>query len=87
MYCAVHEIALCGHRESVDSRNKGNFLGLLDMISNHDTAVKNKVQNGPRNAVYTSHGIQDDLLKLLRNNVVSIICNKVRVGVLQHHCS
>ena len=78
MYCAVHEIALRGHRESVDSRNKGNFLGLLDMISNHDTAVKNKVQNGPRNAVYTSHGIQDDLLKLLGNNVVSIICNKVR---------
>ena len=86
MYCAVHKIALCGHRESVDLRNKGNFLGLLDMISNHDTAVKNKVQNGPRNAAYTSHGIQDDLLKLLRNNVVSIICNKVRVGVLQHHC-
>ena len=86
MYCAVHEIALCGHRESADSRNKGNFLGLLDMISNHDTAVKNKVQNGPRNAVYTSHGIQDDPLKLLGNNVVSIICNKVRVGVLQHHC-
>ena len=68
MYCAVLEIALRGHREGVDSRNKGNFLGLLDMITNHDTLVRNKIQNGPRNAVYTSHGIQDDLLKLLGNN-------------------
>ena len=48
------------------------------MISNHDDVVKNKLQHGPRNAAYISHGIQDDLLKLLGNNVVSTICNRVK---------
>ena len=48
------------------------------MISNRDDVVKNKLQHGPRNAAYISHCIQDDLLKLLGNNVVSTICNRVK---------
>ena len=78
MYRAFHEIALRGHMEGIDSHNRGNFLGLLNMISNHDTAVKNKLSHGPRNAVYTSLSIQEEILKILGNNVVSIICDKVR---------
>ena len=62
MHCAFHEIALRGHKEGVGSHNRGNFLGLLNMISNHDTAVKNKLSHGPRNAVYTSHSIQEEYI-------------------------
>lgn len=78
MYCALHEVALRGHREGVDARNRGKFLGLLDMIIKHDLVVKNRLQHGPKNAVYTSHSVQDDLLRILGNNVVQIICGKVR---------
>ena len=48
LYCASQEIALRGHREGVDSRNKGNFLELIDVISNHDSIVKDRIQFGPK---------------------------------------
>uniref|UniRef100_A0A1X7SJB9 DUF4371 domain-containing protein n=1 Tax=Amphimedon queenslandica TaxID=400682 RepID=A0A1X7SJB9_AMPQE len=82
MYCVLHEAALRGHREGVNARNRENFLGLLDMISKHDLVVKNRLQHGPMNAVYTSHSVQDDLLRILGNNVVQIICSKVKVARL-----
>ena len=78
LFCALQEIPLRGHREGENSRNKGNFLELIDIISNHDSVVKNKLQVAPRNALYTSHGIQDELLKILSNKVVQTICQRVK---------
>ena len=78
LYCAFQEISLRGHREGVNSRNKGNFLELVDIVSNHDSVVKNRLHVGPRNALYTSHSIQDELLKILSNNVVHTICEQVK---------
>ena len=78
LYCASQEIALRGHTEGVDSRNKGHFLELVDIISNHDSIVKDRVQFGPKNAVYTSHGIHDEILKVLGKKVVHTICERVR---------
>ena len=78
LYCALQEISLRGHREGVNSRNKGNFLELVDIVSNHDSVVKNRLHVGPRNALYTSHSIQDELLKILSNKVVHTICEQVK---------
>ena len=64
MFCAFQQIALKGHRE-VDSKNRGNFLELLDLVSNYDSVMKTKLRDGPKNAVYTSLGIQDELLHIL----------------------
>ena len=41
MFCAFQELAFRGHRE-VDSKNRGNFLELLDLVSNHDSVMKIK---------------------------------------------
>ena len=57
-YCAFQEVAMRGHRE-VDAKNKGNFLELLSLVSEHDPVVKSRLQDGPKNALYTSHGIQE----------------------------
>ncbi|MCH9717061.1 MAG: DUF4371 domain-containing protein [Gammaproteobacteria bacterium] len=78
LYCAFQEISLRGHREGENSQNRGNFLELVSMISNHDSIVSNKLRLGPRNASYTSHGIQDELLKILGNKVVETICQRVK---------
>jgi hypothetical protein len=78
LYCAFQEIALRGHRESESSRNRGNFMELLHIISNHDTVIKGRLHDGPRNALYPSHHIQDELLKILSEKVIQIICQKVK---------
>ena len=59
LYCAFQEI---GHRESEGSRNRDNFMELVHIISNHDTVVKSRLHDGPRNAVYIP---QDELLRIL----------------------
>ncbi len=43
-YCATQEIALRGHREGVNSTNKGNFLEFVDIISKHDSIVRDRLQ-------------------------------------------
>ena len=57
--CAKQEIAVKGHRESAESRNEGNFLDMLKLIVDHDAVIKEKIQDNPHNATYTSPDIQN----------------------------
>uniref|UniRef100_A0A1X7VAA5 DUF4371 domain-containing protein n=1 Tax=Amphimedon queenslandica TaxID=400682 RepID=A0A1X7VAA5_AMPQE len=77
MLCATQEIALRGHRE-VASKNKGNFLTILGLVGKHDSIVASRLSDGPRNASYTSHSIQNELLHLLAKNVQKVICDQVK---------
>ncbi|KAK0148995.1 Zinc finger MYM-type protein 1 [Merluccius polli] len=61
LHCATENVALRGHRESVASSRKGNFLGMLNIIANHDEKILKKM-HGPRNAKYTSPDIQNEIL-------------------------
>ena len=78
MYCATQEIALRGHRETTLSKNKGNFLELVDLLAKHDSIIHDRLTNGPQNAQYTSHGIQNQLLHILGNRVRNGLCQAVR---------
>ena len=60
LLCAKQN-SLRGHRENEKSSNKGNFLEILDIIARHDKIVKDRLQAGPRNAVYISPQIQNTL--------------------------
>lgn len=74
---ATQNISQRGHRETRDADNRGNFLAILDVIANHDTVIKNKL-TGPRNAKYTSHQIQNEILDTLAEMVRSSIINEVK---------
>lgn len=60
MFCPFLEIDLRGHRELESKRNKCNFLELLDLVCKHDSVVKSRLSDGPKNAMYTCHTIKDD---------------------------
>uniref|UniRef100_A0A1X7U8R9 DUF4371 domain-containing protein n=1 Tax=Amphimedon queenslandica TaxID=400682 RepID=A0A1X7U8R9_AMPQE len=77
-FCSFQVIALKGHREVESAGNKGNFLELLNLVSEHDPVVNARLWDGPRNATFTSHNIQDELIHILANNVRLHICNKLR---------
>lgn len=78
LVCSQQEIALRGHDESVKSRNRGNFLEILKLIASHDDIVKDRLVCRPRNAVYTSPIIQNELLHIMGEMVQSVICNKIQ---------
>ena len=66
LLCSKQEIALRGYRESSDSMNWDKFfLEILNLIGEHDPIVKHRIMHGPKNATYTSPGIQNTLLNIM----------------------
>ncbi len=74
---ATQNIAQRGHKETENDENKGNFLAILELLAKHDTVVKKKI-TGARNAKYTSHQIQNEVLDVLAEMVRSTIINEVK---------
>ena len=64
LVCSQQEIALQGHKESVNSLNRDNFLEIFKLVASHDEVVSERLMYGPKNALYTCPSIQNDLLKL-----------------------
>ena len=56
---AVQNIAQRGHREGETSQNKGNFLEILDFLKKCSPSLNERLCEGPRNAKYTHHSVQD----------------------------
>lgn len=73
---AIQLIAQRGHDESDDSLNQGNFLAILKLIAAHDTIVAKKL-NGPRNARYTHHTIQNDLIGIMAEYIQKNIAAEI----------
>ena len=78
LFCSRQEIGIRGHREDKSSRNRGNFLELLDLVAKHDTIIQQKITNTPQNATYTSPQIQNDLLHIMAGIVQRKISTDVR---------
>ena len=76
--CCKQAIALRGHRESDEEPshvNKGNFLAILNLVAGHDPIVARRLQEGPQNAKYTHHSIQDNIIhaaaELIREQIAA----------------
>ena len=78
LLCSRLEISLRGHDESSGSLNRGNFHEILQMVAKYDPVVKERLEQGPRNATYTSPDIQNMLLQIMGDMVRKSICDGVR---------
>ncbi|CAN6541607.1 unnamed protein product [Malus baccata var. baccata] len=64
----------CGHDESFNSSNKGNYLELMQFLAYHNEKVRNVVfENAPKNLKYTSSDIQNDLVHVCAIETVNAI--------------
>ena len=59
------EIALRGHDESKSSLNRGNFLEIFSVIAKHDPIVQERIDKGPKNAIYLSPDIQNSIIQIM----------------------
>lgn len=71
--CCKQDITLRGHRETAESLNRGNFIE-MSLLSRYDPIVADKLHRGPRNALYTSHNIQNTIINIMGSIVRKRIC-------------
>ena len=41
-------MAFRGHRENMESKNRGNFRAVMDLIGSHSNLVQHKICHGPK---------------------------------------
>jgi hypothetical protein len=63
-FCGAFEVALRGHDETENSENPGIFLGLVDLVSSIDNAVKDHIQSSSL-IKGTSKTVQNELLECM----------------------
>ena len=67
-----------GHDESLDSLNRGNFLEMVKLLASYNTEVNEVVlENAPKNAKYTSPGVQKEILIILTRKVQKSIREEI----------
>lgn len=74
---AVQKVGQRGHDEKEESLNRGNFLEVLNVIGNHDPRIQKKIENLPKNAKYTHHTIQNELVDIMATLVLETISKEV----------
>ncbi|XP_052292389.1 uncharacterized protein LOC107176593 isoform X2 [Citrus sinensis] len=73
--------AFRGHDESVNSKNRGNFIDLIKHSAECSKEIAQVVlENAPSYAKYTSSDIQKELLNILANKVLNKICKELGDG-------
>jgi hypothetical protein len=83
LFLANQNLPFRGHREGTTSENKGNFLELIELLSNYDPVLKEhlvKIQQNPSPGkvmtTYLSSKTQNEFISLLGNSVKKrILCN------------
>lgn len=75
LLCAQQGIALRGHGDNMDdsSKNAGNFKAIVKLLSKHDETVRKRLEEGPRNATFLGHAIQNELLAVMARMVMEKI--------------
>jgi hypothetical protein len=77
-HLAYQGCAFRGLNEGPDSKNRGNFLELLKLVSNfNEDVAKVNFENAPENAKYTLHYVQKDILHVLAKRVRDAIREEI----------
>ncbi len=75
LLCGKQNLALRGHRDDSTSTesNKGNFLAVLNLMSESDKILQDHIQSCKGNATYTSKTIQNELIGIIGDHIRSEI--------------
>lgn len=70
-------LSLRGHKEDINSKNRGNFLEIAENFSKYDASFKLHF-NKPKN--YCSSTIQNEIIEISANVVINTITENVKVS-------
>ena len=86
MLCGKQGLALRGHRDDnivwtnegeIESDNRGNFIELVRYQAESDEVLRHHLQSAPRNAIYTSKTIQNELVHIIGSRIRSDILREI----------
>ncbi|KAL4125828.1 hypothetical protein QTP88_010068 [Uroleucon formosanum] len=67
-----------GHDEKSDSCNQGLFKELVILLTKYNVVLQDHLQEAPKNALYTSNRIQNDLITSIKNVILRNIKNNIQ---------
>ena len=84
--CGKQGLALRGHRDDqiewqedlVESKNEGNFIELVRFRAETDENLRKHLQNAPRNSMYTSKTIQNQLIEIIGKRIQLDLLGEVK---------
>lgn len=84
-FLASHNMAFRGHRESLktdeNTKNSGNFIDLFKLMSKYDPTLQkhiNRINSKQLAHHYLSHDIQNELITLMSNTVISEVIGRIK---------
>ena len=75
IFCARQRIALQGcHQDKIDycsepTQNEGKFVAVLRLLAKNNPTLDDHLRNGPRNALYTSKTVQNEILQVAADQI------------------
>ena len=85
IFCARQRIALQGsHQDKVDyssepTQNQGNFVAVLRLLAKSNSTLDGHLKHGPRNALYTSKTVQNEILQIAADQIRELFCRNCLV--------
>ncbi|XP_020272615.1 zinc finger MYM-type protein 1-like [Asparagus officinalis] len=77
---ALQGITFRGHDEKSSSSNRGNFLEFLDVLAMENDELSKAIAKAPKNAKYTSHDIQKQILHVFSVRLKNAIREEIGVA-------
>ena len=81
-FCAKQGISFRGHRDdstaSAEYCNKGNFIELVEFRAETDEVLQMHLKTAPRNALYTSKTIQNEMISVISKTIENIIIMEIK---------
>ena len=82
-FCAKQGIPLRGHRDdstASESAKTGNFIQLIQFRAENDDVLHTYLETAPRNALYTSKTIQNEIISVLGSAIQDHLIQEIKAA-------
>ena len=89
-FCGKQGISLRGHRDdstASESVNTGNFMQLVQFRAENDAVLFTYLETAPRNALYTSKTIQNEMISVIGNAIQEKLIEEIKEAKFFFHFS
>ena len=82
-FCGKQGLSFWGHRDdstALDASNMGNFIELVRFRAENDDMLRTYLETSPRNALYTSKTIQNEMIDVIGSAIEDQIIDEIQAA-------